>query len=467
MSLTDAPLRGAGRKILVVEDEEQIRILVEKILSAAGYAVVSTSDPTQAMDLARRESPDLVLCDIAMPGLDGYGVLKALQSDPTTARFPVVFLTAHREFSERVRAFRFGVVDYVTKPFNREILIRKVEKVLGGLRERTGVAAQGGEESVQELLEDVKREARSGVLTVSAEGGESHAIIERGRIVESTIPAEASGVRAEFRELDLDREEIVSHDPPRRPGDPASVSSFESLPEVFRTFLVVDDNEVFRQYLKEVLSHRGFMVYEAASGDEALRLALQSRPWLILTDVSMPGLDGLELCRSIRRHSLIRHTPLIFLSGWDDYKDRYRGLEAGADEYLSKDTPVRELLIRIQIVLKRYSDLGERSFRGPGMEGRLEVIGVSGLLQMCHLTRLTGVLTIGSGTQAAEVRFKEGEIVAAQAGVRSGEDALLELLGWSEGHFSFAAGDPGPSPALGPFNQVLLDVCRRLDESRR
>ena len=455
------------RKVLVIEDEEQIRGLVEKILLGAGYSVVSTSDPTRAMELARRESPDLILCDIAMPALDGYGVLKALQADPATARFPVVFLTAHREFSERVRAFRYGVVDYVTKPFNREILTRKVEKVLDGLKERSGVRAQG-EESVPELLEDARRDGRSGVLTVSDEGGESHAILERGRVVESTIPAEAQGAaRAEFRELDLDREEIVSHDPPKLPGDPASVSSFDGLPEVFRTVLVVDDNEMFRQYLKEVLSRRGFTVYEAGSGDEALRLALQSRPWLILTDVTMPGLDGIELCRSIRRHSLIRHTPLIFLSGWDDYKDRYRGLEAGADEYLSKDTPIRELLIRIQIVLKRYSDLGERSFRGPGMEGRLEVIGVSGLLQMCHLGSLTGVLTMGSGPRAAELRFKEGEIVGAQAAVKSGEDALLELLGWPEGHFSFAAGDPGPGAPLGSFNQVLLDACRRLDESRR
>ena len=96
------------------------------------------------MELARRENPDLVLCDIAMPGIDGYGVLQALQSDPATARFPVVFLTAHREFSERVRAFRFGVVDYVTKPFNREILIRKVEKVLGGLGRGRGWRPRAG-----------------------------------------------------------------------------------------------------------------------------------------------------------------------------------------------------------------------------------------------------------------------------------------------------------------------------------
>jgi DNA-binding response OmpR family regulator len=461
-------LSEPGRKILLVEDEEPIRSLVEKLLRSAGHSVVSTGDPTAAVELARREVPDLVLCDIAMPKLDGYGVLKAFQSDPATARLPVVFLTAHREFGERVRAFRFGVVDYVTKPFTREILIRKVEKVLDGLKERSGVRAEGGEESVQELLEDVKREARSGVLTVAHEGGLGHAVIEGGRVVETTIPpGPGLSARAEFRELDLDREQIVSHDPAKLPGDPDAVAGFAALPEVFRTVLVVDDNALFRTYLRDVLSRRGFTVWEAAEGEAALRIALEARPWLILTDVSMPGLDGLELCRRVRSHSLIRHTPLIFLSGWDDYKDRYRGLEAGADEYVSKETPVRELLIRIQIVLKRYVDLGSRSFRGPGVEGRLEVIGVSGLLQMCHLGRLTGVLSVGSGPRVAELRFREGEIVSAQAGGRSGEEGVLELLAWPEGHFSFAPGAPGPEAPIGSFNQILLDACRRLDETRR
>ena len=130
----------------------------------------------------------------------------------------------------------------------------------------------------------------------------------------------------------------------------------------------------------------------------------------------MPGVDGIEFCRRVRSHSLIRHTPLIFLSGWDDYKDRYRGLEAGADEYLSKETPVRELMIRIQLVLKRYSDIGGRGFKGPGMEGRLEIIGMPGLLQMCGLGRLTGVLSVGAGGRPAVVRFRDGEVVVGGGG---------------------------------------------------
>src|SRR2546428_11652408 len=86
---------------------------------------------------------------------------------------------------------------------------------------------------------------------------------------------------------------------------------------------------------------------------------------------------------------------------------------------------------------------------------------------MCHLGRLTGVLSVGSGPRVAELRFREGEIVSAQAGGRSGEEAVLELLAWPEGHFSFAPGAPGPEAPLGSFNQILLDACRRLRETPR
>ncbi|HEY7515105.1 MAG TPA: response regulator, partial [Vicinamibacteria bacterium] len=165
----------SARKVLVVEDEEAIRVLIERFLVSGGYSVVSTGDSTQALELARQVQPDLVLCDIAMPGMDGYSVLKALQSDPVTARLPVVFLTAQREFTERVRAFRFGVVDYMTKPFTRDLLVKKVERVLLSLADRPGVRQDG---TVESLLKDVQREARSGVLTVTGEGAAGRAVIE-------------------------------------------------------------------------------------------------------------------------------------------------------------------------------------------------------------------------------------------------------------------------------------------------
>jgi DNA-binding response OmpR family regulator len=462
------PLPGA-RKVLVVEDEALIRTLLEGFLTTAGYVVVSTGQPKEALDLARRESPDLVISDISMPEMDGYAVLRALQGDSATARVPVVFLTAHREFTERVRAFRFGAVDYITKPFSRDALLRRVERVFEDRGSRPGVEERGGDTaSVRQLLHEVKKESRTGLLSLTGAEGATHAVIDGGRVVESNLPEGGEAPRASFRELDLDREQIASPGPTSLPGDVSRLPPIESLPEVFRTVLLADDNDMFRAFLKDVLERRGFTVHEARDGEEALKVALAKRPWLIVTDVSMPRADGVEFCRRVRSHSLIRHTPLVFLSGWDDYKDRYRGLEAGADEFLSKDTSIRELLIRIQILLKRYSDLGARSWRGPGMEGRIEVVGAPGLLQMCHLGRLTGVCSIGSGEVKAELRFRQGELVGASVDERSGEDVVYEVLEWSEGHFSFAPGDPGPGEPLGSgFSQLLLEGCRRLDERVR
>jgi DNA-binding response OmpR family regulator len=458
---------GPARTIALVEDDEQIRALVEKVLTSEGFRVVSTGDPREALDLVRRETPDLVLCDIAMPGMDGYAVLKALQSDPATAGYPVVFITAHQEFSERVRAFRYGVVDYLTKPFNREILLRKIARILEGLGLRHGAPARAQAPAGQ-LLEEVRREARTGVLTVDGPAGAHRVVLKAGDIVESTAPAETLGAgTARFTALDVEHEDIVTHDPPRLPHTPGqALPTFDDIPPVLRQVLVADDNPLFRRFLAEVLIARGFTVHEAADGEEALRLALEKRPWLILTDVRMPGEDGFTLCEKVRSHTLIRQTPLLFLSGWDDYKARYHGLELGADDFLSKDTSIRELLLRVQLALKRHTASGLPG-RGAVMEGELQVMGAPAVLQVCHLTRLTGTLAVVAGARRTSVRFRDGDIVGADGDGRRGEEAVHDLLSWEQGRFQFAPGDPGPGAPLGQtFDQLILEGCRRLDESR-
>src|SRR5450432_1732678 len=159
------------------------------------------------------------------------------------------------------------------------------------------------------------------------------------------------------------------YDPPGLPASRAALPTFDDIPPVLRQVLIVDDNAVFRGFLRGLLEGQGFTVHEANSGTTGLTVALEKRPWLILTDVRMPGDDGFEFCRKVRSHTLIRQTPLLFLSGWDDYKARSQGLELGADDFVSKETPVRELLIRIQLTLKRHMSLARRATPGPGMEG--------------------------------------------------------------------------------------------------
>jgi CheY-like chemotaxis protein len=230
---------------------------------------------------------------------------------------------------------------------------------------------------------------------------------------------------------------------------------------------------------------QGFRVFEAGDGGEAWKLALQSRPWLILADVRMPELDGFEVCRRVRAHSLLSHTPFLFISGSDNYKDRYRGLQVGADDFLSKQTPIRELLIRIQLLLTRYSDLsatgkeaampGAQEASGAAMEGQIEVIGPPGTLQICNQGRFTGIFTARMTSQRAgevprsiEMRFRDGEIVGAATDILSGPDAVYEFLGWPRGHFKFVPGDPGEGqPIAQSVEHLLLEGCRILDETRR
>ena len=256
-------------------------------------------------------------------------------------------------------------------------------------------------------------------------------------------------------------------DPPDLPASRSALPTFEDIPEVLRRVLIVDDNAVFRGFLRGLLEGQGFTVHEASSGSTGLAAALETRPWLILTDIRMPGDDGFEFCRKVRSHTLIRQTPLLFLSGWDDYKARYQGLELGADDFVSKETPVRELLIRIQVTLKRYMTIGRRGPAGPGMEGQLEVMGAPGVLQVCHLTRLTGVLMAENTQRQMTIRFREGDIVGATGDGREGADAVYAFLSWDEGRFHFAPGEQR-GDRIGPsFTELVLEGCRRLDEARR
>jgi hypothetical protein len=106
--------------------------------------------------------------------------------------------------------------------------------------------------------------------------------------------------------------------------------------------------------------------------------------------------------------------------------------------------------------------------RGPGMAGDMEVIGPAATLQMCHHSRLTGVLEIRGRDGCVEIRLREGEILSAHCGERVGAEAVFAFLGWTAGRFEFRHGDPGPgTPLEQSVSELVLEGCRRLDESRR
>jgi two-component system KDP operon response regulator KdpE len=132
--------------------------------------------------------------------------------------------------------------------------------------------------------------------------------------------------------------------------------------------LVVDDDPQIRRVMKATLVGHSYEVIEARTGEEALELAPREAPNLVLLDMNMPGMGGLETCRALRA---VSDVPVIVLTVRDTEKDKVAALDAGADDYVTKPFGIEELLARIRAALRRASvspENGPRSLSAPGLE---------------------------------------------------------------------------------------------------
>jgi class 3 adenylate cyclase len=152
---------GPG-KILVVDDDPGNREVLEELLRLRGYPVVTAASGPEALEVARREPPDLVLLDVTMPGMSGYEVCEALRAEPATRLLPIVIITALEGQEEKIRAIEAGADDFLNKPISPTELIARVKSLLR-IKELHDQLAEWGrnlEQRVEQQVEQLQRISR-------------------------------------------------------------------------------------------------------------------------------------------------------------------------------------------------------------------------------------------------------------------------------------------------------------------
>lgn len=189
-------IRGGGRvndlsEILVVEDEPAIRAILGMALAGAGYAHVSeAARGDEALEIARLRRPDLVLLDVMLPGLDGFSVCRRMRAMPELAETRVIMITARTANEDVVRGLECGADDYVTKPFDRKVLLARVAAVL-----RRGTSVPFGAAFDGLVLDEANR-------TAALDGAEMKLAPGEFRIL-ALLVAHRGRVLARSRILDL------------------------------------------------------------------------------------------------------------------------------------------------------------------------------------------------------------------------------------------------------------------------
>src|SRR5262245_59813536 len=257
-------------KILSVDDSKAVRMSLSRLFSPFACELCEAVNGQDGLEVAARERPDLIILDYNMPVMDGISMLQRLREDSELRRTPVIMLTTEASAENIATVARLGVRDYVTKPFNEELVLAKAARVV------------------------------------------------------SLVPPEQS-IRAGDE----------APRPTKERAEETSNSSPASLQQA--SVLVVDDSRTMRLSMTRALNDLVFNnIKEAKNGRQALDLVLKEPFDLILLDMEMPEMNGMEVLLALKNNPELDMLPVIVISGTDQIENAVKCIEAGAEDYLPK-----------------------------------------------------------------------------------------------------------------------------------
>jgi CheY-like chemotaxis protein len=284
---------GLRRTILIIDDEAPFAEILASGLETGGYHAVHASNAATGWDLAHAHQPDLILCDIDMPGKDGLRLLRDIREDPELADSPFVLMTGKPKYGNQRAAMDLGADDFLLKPFSLAALMSCVDARLkrAAIRRRRGAGA---------VLPPAQREAAA----------------------------------------------LAAAIPP--PAPPAASKSSSGV-----TVLVIDDEAYFRKFVARVLRNALVPdIVEARDGTEALELFQKRKPGLVLLDINMPHMDGLATLVALRK--LSPTVPIVMLTSVSEEAVVEECVRQGASYFIRKDVAAGKLTEALHEALEEF-----------------------------------------------------------------------------------------------------------------
>ncbi|MBL8918537.1 MAG: response regulator [Myxococcaceae bacterium] len=229
--------------------------------------------------------------------------------------------------------------------------------------------------------------------------------------------------------------------------------------------LLVDGDAKSLRVMEVSLKKAGFQVTTAIHGKDALEKVQISLPDLVLSETRMPEMDGFELCKVLKSDERFRHIPYVFLTSQKAVESKVKGLETGAEDYLTKPIYIKEVVTRVRMILAKVEkERFEKKEQRAGFSGNLSDMGVVDLVQTFEIGRKTGVIQI-LGDRQGTVYFKEGRVIDAELGRLRGENAFYRMLNTFEGQFEVSFAPVERAERIEVSTQgLLMEGMRRLDE---
>jgi signal transduction histidine kinase/DNA-binding response OmpR family regulator/ligand-binding sensor domain-containing protein len=415
-SQTGKPMKPIA---MVVEDNPIERLYIKTTLETQ-FNVIEAADGKEGIKQAKEIIPDLIVSDIIMPGADGCQLCRLLKKDVLTSHIPIILLTVKGSEEDILQGLETGADDYIIKPFNKSILMVRARNLIDlrhqlQIERKNRMSLQPGEilvssidekfyKKLQDILEthmsdpDFNVEALSRILSMSratlyrkiyaltgntpTQFIRSYRLKRAGQLLEAhagNISEVADRVgfpdKSYFSRCFKEQFHCVPSEYPPwrtdgRPGPDEAEADTDTSPTraavttgIYEpgqdVILVVEDNNDARHYIRGCLEP-DYRVVEAADGTEGLARAMEIIPDLIISDIIMPGIDGYELCEILKKDVRTSHIPIVLLTAKASEESIIRGLETGADDYITKPFNAKILTARIKNLIRLRSHLQKK-----------------------------------------------------------------------------------------------------------